>query len=74
MQEKEKQRIRAVLFRESRGSRCDFGMLSRRTGIPEATLRRYKREPEAIPLNRLLLIAKAMDIDKAEAGTLLIGG
>jgi hypothetical protein len=43
------------------------------TGIPKTTLRRYKDEPDIIPLNRLLLIADAMEIRPHEASILLLG-
>ena len=68
-----RERAMVAIFRECRGSKCDLGYLSRRTGIPETTLRRYKREPDMIPLNRLVLIADAMDMDGDEAWYLLKG-
>lgn len=73
MKKQEKERIQRYLFRISRGSKCDFAQLSKMTGIPKATLHRYKDEPDIIPLNRLLLIADAMEIRPQEASILLLG-
>jgi hypothetical protein len=75
MRTKEKQRVKEVLFRESRGSsiKCDIPELSKRTGIPEATLRRYKREPDMIPLYRVLAIANGMGIRPEDAGYMITG-
>ena len=73
MKKQEEQRIRAVLFRESGGTRCDFPYLAKRTGIPVESLRRYKRQPDTIPLNRLLVIANAMGINVDDAGYMITG-
>jgi hypothetical protein len=73
MKKQEKERIQRYLFRLSRGSKCDFAQLSKMTGIPKTTLHRYKDEPDIIPLNRLLLIADAMEISVADAGYLVTG-
>ena len=73
MKKAEEKRVREVLFREIGGSRCDIPWLSRRTGIPEVTLRRYKKEPDIIPFSRLLVIADNMGISVQDAGYLLTG-
>ena len=68
-----RERVLKTMLKESRGSKCDIPRLSKETGIPEATLRRYKREPEMIPLGRLLVIAKAMDSTPEEMGYVITG-
>ena len=69
----QEKRIEEVLFRESRGTRCDIPTLSRMTGIPVTTLKRYKRQPEMIPYGRLIVIAKAMRLTPQESGYLITG-
>ena len=75
MKKSEKQRVQEVLFGESRGTKCDIPYLTRRTGIPEETLRRYRREPDTIPIPfcRLVAIADGMGISVADAGYLVTG-
>jgi hypothetical protein len=73
MNKKDLQRVTEVLFKETRGTRCDFVTLSEDTGIPASTLRRYRNYPELIPLERLFVIAKAMGLTPAEAGYLVTG-
>lgn len=75
MKARERQRVIEVLFRESRGTsiKCDIPELSKRTGIPEASLRRYKREPDMIPLGRVLAIAGEMGIGAEDAGYMITG-
>lgn len=75
MKAKEKQRVQEVLFRQSSGlnTKCDIRELAKRTGIPEASLRRYRREPDMIPLCRLLAIVDGMGISPVEAGYLITG-
>ena len=74
MRKTEREQIVRVLFRECRGTRCDFASLARHTGIPADTLRRYKRMPETIPLERLVLIAREMGVTAEELGGVLAGG
>lgn len=62
---------RALLFGETEMTRCDFASLSRATGIPVSTLRRYKDHPELIPFGRVRVIAKAQALNEEEALTLL---
>lgn len=73
MRKAEREQMIKVLFRESRGTRCDFVSLARHTGIPADTLRRYKRMPETIPLERLVLIAREMGVTAEELGGVLAG-
>ena len=68
-----KERAVQTLFGESRGTKCDIPRLSRETGIAEATLRRYRRQPETISLERLSIIAKAMDRTPEEVGYVITG-
>ena len=73
MKDNLKERAVKILFGEMRGAKCDIPRLSRETGIAEATLRRYKREPETISLGRLSAIAKAMDRTPEEIGYVITG-
>lgn len=73
MKDNLKERAVKILFGEMRGAKCDIPRLSRETGIAEATLRRYKREPETISLGRLSIIAKAMDRTPEEIGYVITG-
>ena len=73
MKKAEEKRVREVLFRETGGSKCDIPWLSRRTGIPEGSLRRYKKDPETIPFSRLVVIADGMGISVQDAGYLITG-
>ena len=73
MKKSEKERVQEILFGESRGTKCDIPYLTRRTGIPEETLRRYRREPDTIPFCRLVAIADGMGISVADAGYLVTG-
>lgn len=73
MKDNLKERAVKILFGEMRGAKCDIPRLSRETGIAEATLRRYKREPETISLGRLSAIAKAMDRTPEEMGYVITG-
>lgn len=73
MKTKEKQRVQEVLFRESPGTKCDIPDLSKRTGIPEATLRRYRREPDLIPLGRFFAMCKGMGLTPEEIGHMITG-
>ena len=68
-----KGRATKKIFRESLGTKCDIPSLSRATGIAEATLRRYKREPETIPLGRLSIIAQAMNCTPEDIGYVATG-
>jgi hypothetical protein len=68
-----KERVLTTMLKESRGSKCDIPRLSKETGIPEPTLRRYKREPEIIPLGRLTVIAKVMGSTPEEIGYVITG-
>jgi hypothetical protein len=65
---------RGLLFGETDTTKCDFPALSKRTGIPESTLRRYKENPETIPFGRVVKIAQAMRINKEGALVLISGG
>lgn len=73
MKRKDREQLVKVLFREHRGTRCDFVAMARHTGIPVDTLRRYKRMPETIPLERLVLIAREMGVTAEELGGVLAG-
>ena len=68
-----KERVLRTILKETLGTKCNIPNLSKETGIPEATLRRYKREPETIPLGRLSVIAKAMDSTPEEIGYAITG-
>ena len=73
MKTKEKQRVQEVLFRERPGTKCNIPDLSKRTGIPEATLRRYRREPDLIPLGRFFAMCKGMGLTPEEIGHMITG-
>lgn len=73
MRKKDREMAVQVLFKESRGTRCDFSTLARLTGIPVDTLRRYKRMPEKIPLDRLLLIVRETGATAEEVGRMITG-
>jgi 3D (Asp-Asp-Asp) domain-containing protein len=47
--------------------------MARHTGIPVDTLRRYKRMPETIPLERLILIAREMGVAAEDIGGAIVG-
>lgn len=63
----------SLLFGETLTTRCDFPALSKATGIPVSTLRRYKAKPETIPLERVCVIARASGLNKEGALVLLSG-
>lgn len=73
MKRKDREQLVKVLFREHRGTRCDFVAMARHTGIPVDTLRRYKRMPETIPLERLILIAREMGVAAEDIGGVITG-
>lgn len=73
MTKRQAQRVQEVLFRESRGTRCDFAQLSKVTGIPASTLHRYKTNPESMPLGRVLVVADAMQLTAQESAYLITG-
>ena len=73
MSAEQERRVGEILFREQRGTKCDFPTLSRITGIPVTTLKRYKRQPDMIPYGRLVVIAKAMRLTPQECGYMVIG-
>jgi hypothetical protein len=73
MKKSERERVQEILFMQSRGTKCDIQYLARRTGIPEETLRRYRREPDTIPFCRLVAIADGMGISVADVGYLVTG-
>lgn len=73
MKEQRAEMVRKILFRQSSGSKCDFPTLSKRTGIPVHSLRRYCKNPENIPLDRVILIADAMDTKPADVGYMITG-
>lgn len=73
MTRQEEQRIREVLFKEQRTVKCNFFNLSEDTGIPERTLRRWKRCPDSMPFSKALIIAKANGLTPEEAGFLMTG-
>lgn len=73
MKTKEKQKVQEVLFRECPGTKCDIPDLSKRTGIPEVTLRRYRREPDLIPLGRFFAMCKGMGLTPEEIGHMITG-
>lgn len=73
MTKKQAQRVAEVLFRNCRGTRCDFTTLSRRTGIPQSTLYRYRDNPDMMPFGRVLVIAEAMQLTAEESAYLITG-
>lgn len=66
-------RARKILFRERHGLRYSLSAISKLTGIPVTTLRRYEEIPETIPLGRLITMAEAMEITPEECGELILG-
>lgn len=73
MKKRDREMAVQVLFKESRGTKSDFSTLARLTGIPVDTLRRYKRMPEKIPLDRLLLIVRETGATAEEVGRMITG-
>ena len=73
MTRKQAQRVSEVLFRNCRGTKCDYANLSKRTGIPQSTLYRYRDNPDAMPFGRVLVIADAMQLTAQECAYLLTG-
>lgn len=73
MTKQEVKRVQEVLFRQYIGTKTDFAAIHRRTGIPVTTLRRYKAEPDIIPLGRLLEIATAINVEPADFQYMLTG-
>jgi hypothetical protein len=66
-------RTRKILFRERHGLRYSLSAISKLTGIPVTTLRRYEEIPETIPFGRLITMAEAMEITPEECGELILG-
>lgn len=64
---------RGLLFGETDTTKCDFPALSKATGIPISTLRRYRDYPETIPFGRVCVIAQARRLSK-EGALVLISG
>lgn len=73
MKKTERERLTQILFPASHGMKTDFPWLSKRTGIPERTLRRYKHQPELITVDRLLVIVKEMGITPEDTAYAITG-
>lgn len=67
------QRSRKIIFREHHGLTYALTDIGRLTGIPPSTLKRYRENPEIIPLGRLVVIAAAMEVSPEECGELILG-
>lgn len=74
MKKADRERISGVLFPASRGQRTDIPWISRRTGIPECTLRRYRKMPEQMTLERFVLIVRELGLDAEQVGQIVTGG
>ena len=48
------------------GDACNLAEISRKTGIPPATLNGYKKHPERVPLGRLRMILRARNAPPEE--------
>ena len=70
--EKRDKRISALIF-GSGPSSCTMAALSRYTGIPATTLKRYRTRPGTIPLDNLQRIVRARRILDAEQLKILKG-
>lgn len=67
------ERVRDVLFKGMHGYKCDVPELSRMTGIPETSLRRYISNPGTITLDRLCLIIEAVGTKPEDAAYMMTG-
>lgn len=52
----------------------NLAALSKKTHIPESTLRLYRRNPGTIPLDRLRIIVKAVGLSSEDIQKLVCGG
>lgn len=51
----------------------NLAALSKKTRIPESTLRLYRRNPGTIPLDRLRAIVKAVELSEGDISRLIRG-
>ena len=51
----------------------NLAALSKKTHIPESTLRLYRRNPGTIPLDRLRTIVKAVELSEGDISKLIRG-